>query len=92
MNNVATYDIVNEDVINLATDFLNFLKFDQSVFQFDFRALRKSISRFLILCFVSLIIHGRLCLDLVVLQGTQLFRRLFGMYLVVHQCVLMSFL
>ena len=54
-------------MIDLVTEFLNFLIFDQSVFEFDFLALRKSLSRFLILCFISFVIHGRLCLDLVVL-------------------------
>ena len=54
-------------MIDLATEFLNFLWFDQSVFEFDFLALRKSLSRFLILRLVSFVIHGRLCLDLVVL-------------------------
>ena len=57
-------------MIDLATEFLNFLKFDQSVFEFDFLALRKSLSRYLILRFISFVIHVRLCLDLVVLQGT----------------------
>ena len=47
-------------MIDLATEFLNFIKFDQSVFEFDFLALRKSLSRFLILRFISFAIHGRL--------------------------------
>ena len=54
-------------MINLAT---HFLIFDHSAFEFDFLALRKSLSRFLLLHFISFVIHGRLCLDLVVLQGT----------------------
>ena len=54
-------------MIDLETEFLNFLKFDQSVFEFDFIALRKSLSRFLILPFISFVIHGRVCLDLLVL-------------------------
>ena len=45
-------------MIDLATEFLNFLKFDQSVFEFDFLALRKSLSRFLILRFISFVIHS----------------------------------
>ena len=55
---------------DLATEFLNFLKFYQLVFEFDFLALRNSLSRFLILRFISFVIHGILCLDLVVLLGT----------------------
>ena len=54
-------------MVDLATEFLNFLTFDQSVFEFDFLSLRKSLSRFLILRFILFVIHGRLCLDLVVL-------------------------
>ena len=54
-------------MIDLATEFQNFLKFDQSVFEFYFLALIKSLSRFIILSFISFVIHGRLCLDLVVL-------------------------
>ena len=54
-------------MIDLTAEFLNFLRFDQSVFEFDFLALRKILSRFLILRFISFVIHGRLCLDLVVL-------------------------
>ena len=58
-------------MIDIVTEFLNFLRFEQSVFEldfvFDFLALRKSLSRFFILCFISFVIHGRLCLDLVVL-------------------------
>ena len=55
-----------DDVTNLATEFQNFLKFDQSVLEFDFRALRKSRSRFFMQRFISFVIHGRLCLDLAV--------------------------
>ena len=54
-------------MIDLATEFLNFLTFDQSVFEFDFLDLRKNLSRFIILRFISFVIYGRLCLDLVVL-------------------------
>ena len=54
-------------MIDLTTEFLNFLKIDQSVFEFDFIALRISLSRFLKLRFISFVIHGRLCLDIVVL-------------------------
>ena len=54
-------------MIDLVTEFLNFLKCDQSVFEIDFLTLRKSLSRFLILRLISFVIHGRLCLDLVVL-------------------------
>ena len=56
-----------DDMIDLATEFLYFLKFDQSVFEFDILALRKSLSRFLILHFISCVIHSRLCLDLILL-------------------------
>ena len=57
-NMIATHNIVNIifmlcDVINLATEFLNFLRFDQSVFEFDFLDLRKNLSRSLILHFIS---------------------------------------
>ena len=57
-NMIATHNIVNIifmlcDVINLATEFLNFLRFDQSVFEFDFLDLRKNLSRSLILRFIS---------------------------------------
>ena len=58
------------DMIDLATEFLNFLKFDQSVLEFDFLAQRKGISRFFIPHFISFVIYGRLCLNLVVLLGT----------------------
>ena len=54
-------------MINLPTEFLNFLKFDQSVLEFDFLALINSLFRFLIQRFISFVIHGRLCQDLVVL-------------------------
>ena len=54
-------------MIDLAKEFLNFIKFDQSVFEFDFLALRKSLSRFPMLRFISFVINGRFCLDLVVL-------------------------
>ena len=57
-------------MIDLATEFICFLKFYQSVFEYEFLALIKSLSRFLILCFISFVIHGRLCLDLVVQYGT----------------------
>ena len=53
-------------MVDLATEFLNFQKFEQSVFECDFLALGKSLSHFLILRFISFAIHGRLCLDLVV--------------------------
>ena len=56
-----------DDMIDLAMEFLNLLRFDQSEFEFDFLALRKSIYHFLILRFISFVIHGRLCLDVVVL-------------------------
>ena len=42
-------------MIDLATEFINFLKFDQSVFEFDFLALRKSQSRLIILRFISFV-------------------------------------
>ena len=59
-----------DDMIDLATEFLNYKKYDQSVFEFDFMALRISLCGFLMLRFISFVIYGRLCLDLVVLQGT----------------------
>ena len=55
-----------DDMIDLATELQNFLTFDQSVFEFDFLA-QSSLSCFLILHFISFVIHGILCLDLVVL-------------------------
>ena len=64
---ILLIQLLSDDMINLATEFLNFQKFNQSVFEFDFLALRKSLSRFLILRFTSFAIHGRLCLDLAVL-------------------------
>ena len=56
-----------DDVIKLATEFLNFPKFDQTVMQFDFLALINSLFRFFTLRFISFVIRGRLRLDLVVL-------------------------
>ena len=47
-------------MIDLATEFLNFVKFDQSVFEFDYLALRKSLSHFHILRFISFVINGRI--------------------------------
>ena len=47
-------------MIDLATEFLNSLKVDQSVLEFDFLALGKSLSHFLILRFISFVIHRRL--------------------------------
>ena len=57
-------------MIDLATGFLNFLRFYQSVFEFDFLDLRKSPSRFFMQHFISFVADGRLRLDFVVLQGT----------------------
>ena len=50
-----------DDVINLAKEIQHFLKFDQSVFEFDFQALGECLSCFFILRFVSLVIYDRLC-------------------------------
>ena len=48
-------------MIDLATEVLNLLIFDQSVLEFDFATLRMSLSRFHILRFISFVIHGNNC-------------------------------
>ena len=47
-------------MIDLSTDLINFPKFDQSVLEFYFLALGKSLIRFLILHFISFVINCRL--------------------------------
>ena len=56
-------------MIDLSTEIPNSLNFNQSVLEFDFLALGICLSRFLMLRFISFAIHGRLYLELVVVQG-----------------------